>query len=178
MHVNADGVYAETVDEAGRPVVGRPGFVTVTDLTNYAMPLVRYQVGDVAVMSERRCPCGRTLPVLERLEGREADYVVTAANDWISGVSLTENFAVEIPAINQLQIVQEEDRSIRLRVVRKPTYGPESENRLHGLSRQLFGGALPVTVEYVEFIPPEPSGKFRFCKSKVSEQALRAARAG
>jgi phenylacetate-CoA ligase len=178
LHINSDGVYAEVVDEAGDPVVGRPGFVTVTDLTNYVMPLVRYQVGDVAVMSDRRCPCGRTLPMLERLEGREADYVVTATNDWISGVSLTENFAVEIPAINQLQILQEADRSIRLRVVRKPAYGPESARKLHGLSRQLFGEALPVTVEYIEFIPPEPSGKFRFCKSKVSEQALAAARAG
>ena len=63
------------------------------------MPLIRYQVGDVGVLSERQCACGRGLPLLEQLEGREADYVITADGTMISGISLTENFAVLAPGV-------------------------------------------------------------------------------
>src|SRR5262249_38034183 len=123
LHVNSDGVYVELLRD-GRPVApGEPGSVVVTDLTNRAMPLLRYQVGDVAVWSERVCPCGRGLPLLERLEGREADYVVTARGELISGISLTENFALEVPGVAQLQIGQETERRFRFPIVRGPAFG-------------------------------------------------------
>src|SRR5262249_25603036 len=94
LHVNADGVYVELIRD-GRPVgPGEPGSVVVTDLTNRAMPIIRYQVGDVAVWSERVCSCGRTAPLLARVEGRDADYVQTSRGELISGISLTENFAM------------------------------------------------------------------------------------
>jgi len=79
--------------------LGEPGSVVVTDLTNRAMPILRYQVGDVAVWSDQVCPCGRGLPLLERIDGREADYVVTARGELISGISLTENFALHVPGV-------------------------------------------------------------------------------
>ncbi|HKB37771.1 MAG TPA: phenylacetate--CoA ligase family protein, partial [Gemmataceae bacterium] len=70
LHVNADGVHVEVLVD-GRPArPGEAGSVVVTDLTNRAMPILRYQVGDVAVVSGRRCRCGRGLPLLERIEGR------------------------------------------------------------------------------------------------------------
>src|SRR5262249_18305868 len=103
LHVNADGVYVEIIRNGRVARPGESGSVVVTDLTNRAMPILRYQVGDVAVVSDRRCDCGRGLPLLERLEGREADYVVTPAGELISGISLTENFAVQVPGIAQLQ---------------------------------------------------------------------------
>src|SRR5260370_23422080 len=113
MHVNADSVYVETMcaDETGaltRPArPGESGSVIVTDLTNRAMPIIRYQVGDVAAMTDRVCSCGRGLPLLERLEGREADYVLTPAGELISGVSLTEDFALHVPRVAHFHVVPE-----------------------------------------------------------------------
>src|SRR5262249_8028755 len=99
LHVNADNLLVEVLRD-GRPAApGEPGSVVVTDLSNRAMPLLRYQVGDVAVATDRLCPCGRGLPLLERIEGREADYVVTPSGRLISGISLTENFAVQVPGL-------------------------------------------------------------------------------
>src|SRR5262249_46895959 len=90
LHINADGVYVEVLRD-GRPArPGEAGSLVITDLTNRAMPILRYQVGDVGVLSERRCPCGRGLPLLERLEGPEADYVLTGAGEPLSGVAPTE----------------------------------------------------------------------------------------
>ena len=86
------------------------------------------QIGDVVVGSDRACPCGRGLPVLERIEGREADYVVTPSGSLISGISLTENFALLIPGTAQLQVVQESLHLLRIRLVADEAFGLELEN--------------------------------------------------
>jgi phenylacetate-CoA ligase len=167
LHVNAAGAHVELLRD-GRPVApGEPGSVVVTDLTNRAMPLLRYQVGDVASWSARTCPCGRGLPLLERVEGREADFVVTPAGELISGISLTENFALHVPGVAQLQIVQEEVRRFVFRIVRGPDFGPASLRRLRRLVAERFGPGVAFACEYPERIAPEPSGKFRFCISRV-----------
>jgi len=78
--------------------IGGAGAIVVTDLTNYGMPFIRYKVGDVGVPSAKTsCPCGCTYPIMESLEGRVADYVVTPDGNYISGISLTENFAMHLP---------------------------------------------------------------------------------
>jgi phenylacetate-CoA ligase len=167
LHVNADGVYVEIIRN-GRPAQpGESGSVVVTDLTNRAMPILRYQVGDVAVVSDRGCGCGRGLPLLERLEGREADYVVTPAGELISGISLTENFAVQVPGIAQLQILQESLSRFVFRIVRSPAFGQASLGEIDRLVHLRFGDAVRYDCEYVERIPQEPSGKYRFCISRV-----------
>jgi phenylacetate-CoA ligase len=177
LHVNADGVHVE-VWRDGRPAgPGEPGSVIVTDLTNRAMPILRYQVGDVAVLSEQRCPCGRGLPLLERIEGREADYVVTSRGELISGISLTENFALHVPGISQLQIVQESVARFRFRIVRGPGFGPDSLARIGELVAERFGPDATYACEYVEHIPQEPSGKYRFCISRVANPFTQPAEA-
>jgi phenylacetate-CoA ligase len=179
LHVNADSVFVEVLcaDDAcaltrpARP--GESGSVIVTDLTNRAMPIIRYQVGDVAALSDRVCPCGRGLPLLERLEGREADYVVTLAGELISGISLTENFALHVPGVVQFQIIQETVRRFRFRVVRGPDFRPESLERLDSLVTRHFGPEVEYRCEYLDSIPPEPSGKYRFCISRVPNPFIR-----
>jgi phenylacetate-CoA ligase len=167
MHINADGVYVEVLRD-GRPAdPGEAGSIVVTDLTNRAMPLLRYQVGDVAVLSDRQCPCGRGLPLLERLEGREADYVITPAGELISGISLTENFALQVPGIAQFQIIQESINCFRFRIVRGTEFGPASLQQLRLLVHERFGPEVNYECEYLEQIPQEASGKYRFCISRV-----------
>lgn len=176
LHVNADGVYVEILRE-GRPArSGEPGSVVVTDLSNRAMPLLRYQVGDVAVLAAGRCPCGRGLPLLERLEGREADYVLTGRGELISGISLTENFACELPGVAQLQIIQETVSHFRFRLVRGPDFGPDTLGRLDALVARRFGPGTGYECEYVDRIPQEASGKYRFCISRVANPFTRQPR--
>jgi phenylacetate-CoA ligase len=167
LHVNADGVYVEILCDGVPAPVGTAGSVIVTDLSNRGMPLLRYQVGDTAVASDRRCPCGRGLPLLERLEGREADFVVTPAGALISGISLTSHFALLIPGVVQFQIVQEALDRLRFRIVRGPDFGPASVRKIDELVSERFGAGVRYECEYVEAIPLEPSGKYRFCVSRV-----------
>jgi len=76
MHQFMDNVVLELLDDAGAPVPdGTPGHVIVTSLHNFVQPFIRYRLGDVAVRrAGRGCGCGRDLPILERLEGRDDDF--------------------------------------------------------------------------------------------------------
>ena len=169
LHVNSDSVLVETIVD-GRPArFGEAGSIVITDLSNFAMPLIRYQVGDVGVLSDRACPCGRGLPLLEAIEGREADYVVTADGQFVSGISLTENFAVLVPGVAQIQIVQEAVDRFLFRIVRDAAFGPASERAIAALVVERFGPQTAWRCEFVEAIPQEPSGKYRFCISHVAQ---------
>lgn len=167
MHINADGVFVEILAN-GRPAnAGEAGAVVVTDLVNRAMPLIRYKVGDVAAATARRCACGRGLPLLERLEGRESDYVTTEFGELVSGISLTENFALHLPGVAQLQIIQEAITRFRFRIVPTADFDAGSHERLRRLVRERFGPNTHYDLEFVDEIPQETSGKYRFCISHV-----------
>ncbi|HKI20617.1 MAG TPA: hypothetical protein VKA15_22195 [Isosphaeraceae bacterium] len=173
LHINADGIYLEILSPDGQPAPpGEAGAVVVTDLANRAMPIIRYQIGDMAVLSERACPCGRGLPLLERVEGRVADYIVTPSGRLVSGISLTDHFATLVPGLVQLQMVQETIDSLRFRIVRGPDFGSDSLDRIAQLVKEWFGTEIHYECEFVEKIPQEPSGKYRFCISKVDKNAL------
>ena len=171
LHVNSDGIYLEVIRPDGTPAKpGDPGMVVVTDLVNRAMPIIRYQVGDMAVWAGRSCSCGRGMPLLERIEGRVADYVVTPRGELISGISLTENFAVLVPGVAQLQIVQEAIDHFVFRIVRSREFGTASLERIKTLVAERFGPGIRYDCEFVDRIPQEPSGKYRFCISKVEKK--------
>ena len=178
LHVAAESVYTEVLSqeraEWAPPGTSRTGPLVVTDLANAAMPLIRYQVGDVVTASDRVCACGRGLPLLESVQGREADYVVTPKGEFISGISLTENFALHIPGTAQIQIVQESLTELRLRIVPEAEFPASSRQRIAELVTDLFGPAMRHEIELVESIPQEPSGKYRFCISKVARDPLMA----
>jgi len=167
LHVNAESVYVETLRDGRITESDEEGAILVTDLTNYAMPMIRYAVGDVGVLSGRSCACGRTLPMIERLEGRVADYVYTPDGRLISGISLTENFAGLVRGIGQLQIIQDQRDHITLRVVKGAGFDERSVQQAAGLVRTRFGDSMRHTIEFVPAIAQEPSGKYRFCISKI-----------
>lgn len=169
LHLNMDTLVVEFLRD-GRPArPGEPGAVVVTDLTNRAMPFIRYKVGDVGIPSDRVCSCGCSYPLMEGIEGRIADYVVTPEGDYISGISLTENFAMCLTGVKQLQIVQEKIDHLVFRLVRGEDWQEGAVSRIAELVRQRFGARMGHRVEFVEAIPQEPSGKYRFCISKLQE---------
>jgi phenylacetate-CoA ligase len=171
LHINSDCLLVEIINDHGAPCTpGEPGRVVVTDLTNRAMPIIRYEVGDMAAWSTTSCSCGRTLPLLSKIEGRIADYVVTASGSYISGISLTENFAVQVPGVAQMQIVQEAVDEFTFNIVRGRDFDDDSVTVLRTLVAQRFGTNSRFKCRYVETILPEPSGKYRFCISHVPKE--------
>jgi aspartate 1-decarboxylase len=77
LHIFSDLYHVEVIHESGRPAgKGETGELVITDLSNLYMPLIRYRTGDLAVQGGSGCPCGRNLPMLERLEERFDESMV------------------------------------------------------------------------------------------------------
>lgn len=169
MHLNCSSLIVEFLRD-GKPVLpGEPGSIVVTDLTNYGMPIIRYKVGDVGIPSAKvSCACGCNYPIMESLQGRVADYVVTPEGQYISGISLTENFAMYLPGVKQMQIVQESLKLILFRIVKGEMFSEQTVVDLNKLAFARFGSRMSFTVEYVDSIQSEISGKYRFCISKMT----------
>ena len=168
LHVNMDTLVVECLRDGRQAKPGETGALVVTDLTNYGMPFIRYLVGDTARLANYTCSCGRSYPLIESLEGRIADYVQTPEGDYISGISLTENFAMVLDEVKQLQIVQDALDHLIFKVVRGESASDSSlSNDIARLVKQRFGPSMKHDIEYVDSIQSETSGKYRFCISKL-----------
>ncbi len=101
-------------------MAGEEGEVVVTELRNLAMPLIRYKLGDFARLSKESCPCGRTLPVLEKIKGRAYDTIVFADGRKFHGeyfMYVMEGAERENFGISKFQIVQKSLSEITVRIV-------------------------------------------------------------
>jgi phenylacetate-CoA ligase len=162
MHVNADALLVEI-----EPIAGAPenyGRVLVTDLYNRSMPLIRYEIGDIASWETgAACPCGRSLPRLANVAGRITDFLVMPDGSMVSGPSLALLIG-QTPEVRQAQFVQSAAAEIELRVVPHVGYG---EDTVAGLKRRLqpyLRDQVRLRIVPVEKIDSEPSGKYRFIK--------------
>lgn len=167
MHILADAVILETLDSEGRPVVpGQPGEIVITDLYSHEAPFIRYATGDIAVLSEGLCPCGRPLPLLEKVEGRSNDVIVAPDGRVINSLALIYSVR-EIPGVERFRICQKAVDRFHIQMVRNERFGPGDEERIRRGWTLLLRAPLEVTFEYMEQLPTDPSGKFRHVISEV-----------
>jgi phenylacetate-CoA ligase len=168
MHLNTLQLFVEVVDDHGVPVQpGMPGKLLLTDLNNRGMPLLRYQVEDVGAISARICDCGRGLPMLERIEGRVADFLRAADGTLVAGVSLVERTLTRIPGIAQMQLIQEAVNSLEVRRVKAPQHTPATDAGLLSELRSALGSGMQILIRDVEGIDQEKNGKYRFSICRI-----------
>jgi phenylacetate-CoA ligase len=102
-HINSDYIYLEILDGMKRAADGHAGEIVLTDLHNYSMPLIRYRMNDMAVMSQEKCSCGITFPVLDRIIGRQNDEVLMPDGRKVSSTAIT---LYRYAGIREYQIIQ------------------------------------------------------------------------
>lgn len=167
LHVLAHGKAVEVVDDAGSPCPPhRPGRLLVTDLTNRAFGLVRYENGDVASWADedRPCPCGCPYPRLERVWGRTSDFVTLPSGERVHGEWFTHLF------YGRDRVTRFQVRQRALDRVEVLTVGEATEADLSPVlaaMRGRLGPAVAVVWQRVDDIATTPSGKHRFTVSDV-----------
>ncbi len=168
LHLNIEHLYIEFIRPDGTEAgPGDEGTIVISDLLNRGMPMIRYRIEDVGVPSDRTCACGRGLPLMERVTGRVADYLKRRDGSMVAGVSLVERTLTAIPGIEQLQVVQPTYEEIVLNVVRAPDFTPATEQALIAEFHAIFGAGIGIRPHYVERIPQEQSGKYRFAICRI-----------
>lgn len=172
MHLTAEDVIVEIVDSEGRVLPpGQAGEIVVTHLATKDFPFIRYRTGDVAVLDDRACACGRGLPMLKEIQGRTTDFVVAADGTVLHGLALIYVLR-DLPEVQAFKIVQLTLQHIMVHIVPAPGYSPtQSESIIRGF-RQRLGSEVLVEVQCVDAIAPERSGKFRYVVSHVDASAL------
>ena len=157
LHITAENLIVEVVDDTGQPVPdGVEGQVVVTDLHNYAMPFVRYANGDRAIAGGH-CDCGRGLPLLSDVTGRQADILTTPDRRRVSGL-VFPHLLKDFPAVRRFQVVQERSDTVVLKL-EAPGVTNDALERISSAARSVLGPSVRFSVDPVSEIPLSPSGK-------------------
>jgi len=164
MHINELDCVLE-IDSADPCSV--PGRLLITYLRNHAMPFIRYDTGDLAIMMpEGVCACGRHSRRLSRIIGRQSDIITTASGRQIHGEWFT-HLMYGVEGVRQFQFIQENLRQYRLVLVADWNRAHQHEAMLRTKILECVGADCVLNFEYVQHIYPMPSGKHRFTVSMV-----------
>jgi phenylacetate-CoA ligase len=165
LHVASEHVILELLNDADEVVDKGSGRVIITNLDNFAMPIIRYENGDLAKWSNNTCSCGCNQPLLEHIEGRIYEMLTVPGNKKIHGgffddvcidMGLTDRYVIDA-----MRFVQEDLYNYRLEFVMG---GKLSEGDISSLKEKYrrYLGDVNVKVEYINSIPPTKMGKRMF----------------
>lgn len=169
MHITAEDIIVEIVGKDDQPVPnGQSGEIVITHLATGEFPFIRYRTGDIAVMDDKPCACGRVLPVLREIQGRATDFVLARDGTVMHGLALIYTLR-DIIGIEAFKIIQESLELTRVQIV--PGHEcdlPAATARIQREFSARLGEGVAITVETVDEIPAEKSGKYRYVISKVA----------
>jgi phenylacetate-CoA ligase len=174
LHLTAEHLIVEIVDEDGRRVVdGEEGQVAVTDLYNYALPFVRYLTGDRAVAGFGQCACGRGLPLLQKVVGRQLDILTTPSGRQIPG-EFFPHLIKDFSAVRRFQVIQSSQDRIELKLVVSQDWSKSARDRLQRLIEDQLGNGVQLELREVDEIPLTAAGKLRVVVNECANLANHA----
>jgi phenylacetate-CoA ligase len=169
LHLSSENLLVEIIGEDGQPVApGEQGEIVVTDLHNYAMPLIRYRIGDLAIQAPENatCKCGRGLPMISDVSGRILDMIKLADGNEIPGEFFVR-FIGNKPGVVQYRVVQETLNVINVELVVNQLFNDAILNNMENDLRAVLGHQLTINIHFMEQLELTPSGKFRVTVSLV-----------
>ncbi len=170
FHVDSDSTLVE-ITRDGEPVsLGKEGEITVTNFTNYAMPFIRYNFGDLGSMIADHCSCGINFPMMNITLGRKSDVVRLPDGKTIPALSVWGNL-VWIQGIKQLQVVQEKVDRFIIKIVKSSNFTTETCREVEQMLKQKLGNVENVEIEtcIVDEIPREKTGRYHKLKQFVTK---------
>jgi len=171
-HVQAENLYVEVVDDEGRPCKpGEVGRVLLTTLHNFAMPLIRYEIGDYAKVGGS-CSCGRTLPVLSKIMGRKRNMLVfpNGTKSWPNLGRITKDKISKVRdlRIKQFQFVQKSLDRIEVRLVTRQPLNDDDKSFFIKVIQEELRYPFNIDITYLDDIPRSKGGKFEDFISEVA----------
>jgi phenylacetate-CoA ligase len=174
-HVAVENALVEIVDDEGRDVrPGEHGRVIVTGFYNYAMPFIRYELGDFAVAGTGPCACGRTLPIISRITGRARNAFAfrDGSRTWLR--SLTIQSMHPFVPFSRFQMIQHDFEKIELRYISDGSRRNPDIAGLNAQARKVIHPSVELHVVEVEALVPGPAGKFEEFVSHVRASRIPA----
>ncbi len=159
-HVHEENVLLEVIDEEGRPCPpGALGRIVLTSLVNLAFPVIRYDVGDYAILADGPCPCGRNLLGLREVIGRKRGQILMPDG----GIRYSGHMTAVVrlnEAVRQFKVIQHERTRFEVILVARESFGPEDEERIREYFGSFLGVPVDVSFTLVDHIERTPGGKY------------------
>ena len=160
MHIDLERGLMELVDDDGQACSGQ-GHIIATSLMNHAMPLIRYDTGDIGVVSsDEQCPCGRPYPLLKEICGRSGDYLYTPEGRAVHFL-LFDYIFDEMPWVKEYQVVQERLDRITIKVIPDSGFDEQKLDLARSLV-QKQSNQWNVDISVVDQIEKTRSGKYKY----------------
>ncbi len=170
MHAHPLAGVTEILRPDGLPAApGEQGEVVLTGFVNYAMPLVRYRIGDTARFATEPCRCGRSMPVIEQIGGRLDDFIYTREGGFLGRL---DPVLKGVRNIVESQFEQESLDILRVRYVPAPAFTGEDLQVLERNLRARVGPGIHLEFECIDRIPRTSNGKFRFVISRLKRESI------
>ncbi len=171
LHVMPQYSFVEVLDENNLEVnPGESGRLICTGFSNEACPLIRYDVGDIVTVAENQSSkCGRGGLILESIEGRKEDYIVTPDGRFIGRL---DHLFKDTKNVIEAQIVQSKPNEVTLRIVKDENYTFNDEFTILREARIRLNNDMNIYFEYVDEIPRTKNGKFRFIESRIEHKEI------
>jgi phenylacetate-CoA ligase len=171
IHVDSERAILRVAREDGTPAApGESGRLVITDLGNWVMPFINYDIGDRGQVGPP-CPCGRGFPTLRGLEGRLGEAIRTPGGKLVSPLVLgwfLIHVCDALPHIWEFQAIQVASDAVTLRVVPTPRFTSEVARALGRELEAFLGPGVRVTVETADRIETEASGKRLVIRSALT----------
>ena len=169
-HVFPEYGIVELIGKDGKTVTREDEFgeVVATGFNNFACPFIRYRTMDLAISANAKCECGRNYTLIKKVEGRLQELIVTKDKRLITLTALI--FAQHFEAfskIKEMQLVQEKEGQLIVRVVRTSQYSDNDEKEILSKMQRAVSDGLDISFSYVSHIPRTKSGKYKFLIQKL-----------
>ena len=172
MHLSVDNLYVEVVNDDGTPTPdGLEGNVVITDLFNHGMPFIRYLNGDRAIAGFTQCACGRGLPLLRSVVGRQLDILSTPSGAVIPG-ELFPHLFKDFASIRRFQVHQHQRDEVEIRIVGDSRLNSDTIQLIRDKIDQSVGGQLKIRLERVDDIPLTAAGKHQVVVNHLARKRV------
>jgi phenylacetate-CoA ligase len=171
LHVHAENVLLEVLDNEGRPsAAGATGAVYITHLHNLRGPFVRYELGDQATVGADPCPCGRGLPLLNDVQGRRYP-MLEIPNGRLKHPGTVAAKLRLLGGHWQHQVIQKSLDHVVVRLAVEPTWTEQHTTELKRFLVEFFEAPIRVEVELHERLAVPESGKFQSIINEIQPTA-------
>jgi len=169
FHYNADCVILEAIDDNNKPVnFGLKGNAVVTDLNNFTMPFIRYKLDDEIVLDRKKCSCGRGLPLIKEVRGRNSDYIINNTGEKVHRVFFNHLFT-KMEFIRKYQVIQNNNFEIEFHfVIDKERYNNEKFDKIKNIMINKFTN-MKININIVDEIAVSNNNKYRYIINTMSD---------